>query len=614
MSAGLTLKKDLAKILLYCLLSLFLIPVFTYWFAQHVENKQDEKFLAYVTQEISSDSKLTFDEKFQQQEFFRLYPPSRICDNTSIEASNYRNRVCAPYSDNWQFTMAKKVAAWTIIGGVVLLFSVLVLNALAFLNEKAQYLSFVTGWRVLTLSCTAGTIAQGAMLMWLSFWVTAFFMHRYSIKLIAVAVILVAIAVFYVIVSIFKRAKTDHQIQGELISEQAAPGLWRRIRDLATRLKTAAPDNIVAGIDANFFVTESPLNVSGRSLRGRSLFISIPLLRLLSQSEADAVLAHELAHFRGGDTAHSAALGPKLAQYDQYCFEMRSAHVPTVFYLMCLYRMIFEIASARNSRNREFLADRIAAKVIAPAAVTHSLIKIAAYANYRSEIESQLFSRNERQGSSLGIAQFVASGLHPYARSSDFLAIMKDASVPHPYDSHPRMIERMENVGHIITEAGYGMVVTSVPAQTWAADIQTADEIESRLWASYEEDFSQSHEHSLAYRYEPANEEEQALVLRYFPPVEFSLKEGKAIQVTYAGWILPDESEPVPWDRVATYEYEDGMMSDVLTIKHPEKGMLGAKSTKVKLPGIKKVREEFKNVSGHYWHRHQVMRHQQALQ
>jgi len=26
------------------------------------------------------------------------------------------------------------------------------------------------------------------------------------------------------------------------------------------------------------------------------------------------------------------------------------------------------------------------------------------------------------------------------------------------------------------------------------------------------------------------------------------------------------------------------------------------------------VREEFKNVSGHYWHRHQVMRHQQALQ
>ncbi|MBI3729450.1 MAG: M48 family metalloprotease [Burkholderiales bacterium] len=614
MSAGLSIKKDLAKILVYSLLSLFLIPAFTYWFSQHVENKQDEKFLSFVSQQIDTDSKLTTDEKFQQQEFFRQYPPSKICDSNIVEAASYRERVCAGYSDNWQFVMARKVSAWTMAGGVVLLISVLLLGALAFLNEKAQYLSFVTGWRVLTLSCTAGTIAQGAMLMWLSFWVTAYFMNRYSVKLIAVAVIFVAIAVFYVIVSIFKRVNNNHQIQGELISEQAAPGLWQRIRDLATRLKTAAPDNIVAGIDANFFVTESPLNVSGRSLRGRSLFISIPLLRLLSQSEADAVLAHELAHFRGGDTANSAALGPKLAQYDQYCFEMRSAHVPTVFYLMCLYRMIFEIASARNSRDREFLADRIAAKVIAPTAVTYSLIKIAAYANYRNEIENQLFSRNERHGASVGIAQFVASGLHPYARSSAFIDTMKHASVPHPYDSHPKMTERMENVGHVISEADYGAIVTSVPTQTWATDIQVADEIEARLWTSYEEDFSQAHEHSLAYRYEPANEEEAALVLRYFPPVEFSLSEGKAIQVTYAGWILPDETEPLAWDRVDTYAYEDGMLSDTLTIKHPEKGMLGAKSTKVKLAGIKKVREEFKNVSGHYWHRHQVMRHQQALQ
>ncbi|MCH8622075.1 M48 family metallopeptidase [Undibacterium sp. TS12] len=611
MSAGLAFKKDLAKILLYSLLSLFLIPVFTYWFAEHVESRQDKAFIDHVTQQIATDPSLNPEEKVSQQGFFISNPPSRICDNTSPEAASYRDSVCARYSDNWQFIMARKIAIWTIVGGAALLLSVLILSALAFLNEKIQYLSFVAGWRLITLSSAAGTMAQGAMLMWLSFWVTAYFMHSYSIKLIAVAVIFVAIAVFYVIVNIFKRVHSNNQIQGELIPEQAAPGLWRHIRDLAARLKTAAPDHIVAGIDANFFVTESPLNVSGRSLRGRSLFISIPLLRLLSQSEADAVLAHELAHFRGGDTANSAALGPKLAQYDQYCREMGNAHVVTVFYLMCLYRMIFEIASARNSRDREFLADRIAAKVVAPAAVVNSLIKVAAYATYRSDIENQLFSRNEQQGNRLGIAQFVASGLYPYAQSSDFLNTMKDASVPHPYDSHPKMSERMKNVGHVVAESQYGSIVTSVPVQTWATDIQTADEIENRLWTEYEENFSQAHEHSLAYRFEPANEEERELVLRYFPPVEFSLSEGKSIQVTYAGWLLPDEKEPLPWDRVSTYEYEDGMLADTLTIKHPEKGMLGPKSTKVKLSGIKKVREEFKNVSGHYWHRHQVMRHLQ---
>ena len=608
------LKKDLAKVLLYSLLSLFLVPAFTYWFAQHVESKHDARFIEQVSARINADSNLTAEEKSHQLEFFRLHPPSTACDYKGTEAAGYRESVCARYSDNWQFIMARKVAGWTMLGGLAVSISVLLLGAFAFLSEKIQYLSFVTGWRLLTFSSSLNILAQGAMLMWLSFWVTAYFMNRYSIKLIAVAVIIVALAVFYVIASIFKRVENHHQIQGELISEQAAPGLWQRIRDLATRLKTAAPDHIIAGIDANFFVTESSLNVDGRSLRGRSLFISLPLLRLLSQAEADAILVHELAHFRGGDTAHSAALGPKLAQYDQYCNEMRSAHIPMVFYLMCLYRMIFEIASASNSRNREFLADRIAAKLIAPAAVSNSLIKVAAYATYRAEIENQLFSRNEQHGASLGIAQFVASGLHPYARSSDFLDTMKHASTPHPYDSHPKMAERMKNVGHVVAESQYGVIVTSVPHHSWASDIQTADEIEARLWSEYEEGFSQAHEHSLAYRYEPANEAELELVLRYFPPVEFSLNDAKSIHITYAGWILPGEDEVLSWDRVNTYEYEDGMLSDTLTIKHPEKGMLGAKTTKVKLSGIKKVREEFKNVSGHYWHRHQVMRHQQALQ
>ncbi len=49
-----------------------------------------------------------------------------------------------------------------------------------------------------------------------------------------------------------------------------------------------------------------------------------------------------------------------------------------VYCLMCLYRVIFEFALKRESREREFLADRIAAKVVSPPAIVQSLIKIAA--------------------------------------------------------------------------------------------------------------------------------------------------------------------------------------------------------------------------------------------
>jgi hypothetical protein len=187
---------------------------------------------------------------------------------------------------------------------------------------------------------------------------------------------------------------------------------------------------------------------------------------------------------------------------------------------------------------------------------------------------------------------------------------MKTASVPHPFDSHPALPERMENVGHRVEEKDYGAIVTSAPAQTWVADMPTAADIEQRLWGVYERRFAEMHEQSLAYRYAPANEAERAIVLKYFPPVAFALKGGKSLHVGYAGMSLPEQAEPMPWDNVADMKYVDGSFgtSDVLQIEHPEKGWLGAKTTKVKLPGIKNEKERLKAVLGHYWQRHQISR------
>jgi len=186
---------------------------------------------------------------------------------------------------------------------------------------------------------------------------------------------------------------------------------------------------------------------------------------------------------------------------------------------------------------------------------------------------------------------------------------MKSASVPHPFDSHPPLPERMKNVGCELAESEFGGIAAAVPAAHWVTGIRTADEVEQRLWAAYEQRFAAVHEQSLAYRYEPANEAERAIVLKYFPDVAFALKGGKTFGVTYAGPVLPERGEPLSWNSVANLKYEDGSFSaDVLTIEHPEKGWLGAKTTKVKLPGLGKQKERFKAILGHYWQRHQVMR------
>ncbi|MES2105337.1 MAG: M48 family metallopeptidase [Pseudomonadota bacterium] len=601
-------RKGLFKTFLFSLLSLFLIPVITLAFVKYVQPHNDAQFQQWIAADIGKDGRMSAEEKAGRIEFFRSHPPSTMCTNKDAELAKYQEGVCARYSDSWQFHMAQVVSSWTIGGGVAVLLAVLVLGAFAFADRGAQYRSFVAGWQLLRFTSALEVLLQGGMLVWLSFWLTAYFFERYSIKLILVIGLAVGAAVLVTMLSIFKKAGRDSAVDGELVTEDAAPALWARVRELASRLKTAAPKQIVGGIDCNFFVTESPLKVSGKTVTGRTLFVSIPLLRLLDQNEADAVLTHELAHLRGGDTASSAALGPKLVQYDQYCHAMATGGLTVmVYYLLNMYRVIFEIALKSDSREREFLADRIAAKIISGKAIAQSLIKIAAYASYRSQIERDLFEQNQRHGGSLGIAGYVASGLVPYATSPEFVDEMKTASVPHPFDSHPLLAERMRNVDHVVPEQDYGNIVTLTPPATWADAITTAPDIELRLWTAYEQHFAAAHEHSLAYRYEPANEEEQAIVLKYFPTVAFDLKSGQQIIISYAGVTAPGQDE-IPWDSVSKTKYEDGIGGDVLTIEHPERGFFGAKTTKIKLPGLGKQKENFKAAFGHYWQRHQVMR------
>lgn len=515
-----------------------------------------------------------------------------------------------PFSPIWQFQIAQSISAINILAGVFILIFICGLGYAAFVNRKAQYFSFVIGWRTLIPFCAATVIIQGIMLVWLTFWITAVFFNIYILKLIFLAAIFAGLAVFSAVVYIFKRAPENTVLEGELLDKRSNSALWAHVNSLAKKLETSPPDHIIAGIDTNFFVTETRITVKGENLSGRSLFVSLPLLRVLNRDEANAVLAHELAHFRGGDTTSSAALGPKLTQYDYYCAMQASGAAFVAYYILRLYRVIFEFALKRDSRAREFLADRTAASFTSGKAIVNALIKIGAYSRYRNITEQKLFAERAQHDSRIGIANLVAEGLTPYVMSAQFLDSIKATDIPHPFDSHPALNERMQNVNHIVSEAEYSGIVATSSDSTWVSDIQNADSIEQALWMSYESRFSAAHEQQLAYRYQPSNEAERAVVLKYFPPVEFALGKAKKIVVTYEGLLLPDWDSLLPWDNVTNLKYEDASFSsDTLFITHPEKGWLGAKTSKVKVSGdTKKQRTQFKNTLGAYWQRHQIMR------
>lgn len=627
MSSLNSLHKFSFKVVIWSLVALLLIPGFTFWFAGHVQDHRDTIYLTSIGEEIAGDAKLTPEEKQAEQSFYAAHLPSAACDvhapSGSLNIDAYLARQCETFSTTWQFHWIQKATAWMLMFGGFVVASMLALGGFAFTGRRAQYLSLTIGWNWLTAVCVVETILQGALLVWLSFWVTAYFTESYFIKLIVVAAILALGAIVAVIVDIFKRPPPRAAIDGVLLEEKDAPALWARIRTYADALNTSPPQQIVVGIDTNFFVTEAPLRLIAHGpdqrtemeLTGRTLFLSIPLLRVLSQAEADAVLVHELAHLRGGDTASSAALGPKLVRFDDYCANMRASVIAVgVFYTMRLYRLILEFALQRDSRLREFLADATAAQHTSAADIGRSLIKVAAYAQYRQQVEQQFFDQNMLHSGQLNFAKHVDAGLTAYAQSDDFLHVMATANVPHPFDSHPPLLERMRNVKHEIPADEFDEIVKAAPINTWATEIVNAPAIEERLWAHYEEQFKQAHEQALSWRLEPANPEEQAIVEKYFPAIRFQLKGDKPLFLFYSGIQYLEDAELLSWQWVKSFRYNEksfgGILGGSLEITINKEG----KVSTIKIPGVGDQHQAVTSYLQHYWRRDQVMRQfQQSL-
>lgn len=601
-----SIRSDFFQVVMRALLALFLVPAVAWGFTHYVAAKEDAEFFVWAEGEMASKP---IEKQAAMRATLHAQPPSAACTTPPEQRLSLYTGACEAWGREWQFQWARKLASFVLVGGVLILLVIAALGVAAFRNRSAQYASVVLGWRILAFSCAIEVLLQASALVWLTFWLPAYFFEHFSVKLLILVGIGAGVAAVVVVTKIFARLEQGMNLFGETVSDTDAPLLWARIRTLASQVGTVPPDHLVAGIDANFFVTESPMTVNGVQLTGRSLYVSLPLLGVLHQNEADAVLAHELAHLRGGDASSSALLGPKLSQFDRYCWELRRHGMTVVAaWLLDLYRVTLELALMRESRAREFLADKVAAETVGALPLVRSLIKVAAYSSYRARVEAELFARQERHGESIGIAAFVADGLRPFALSSEFKEAMAQAGVPHPFDSHPHLSERMANVGNVLHEDDFGAVLAVTAGTTWLDDFANAGEMAQRMWAVYEGQFADAHEQDLAFRYLPANDAERAVVEKHFPEQCFDLGKEGQLRLAFDGLTLPAGAQVIVWDDIVDIGYEDGYGSDTLKLTVTERVIVGNKTVKVKLPGIKASRQELKHALGLYWHRNKVAR------
>ncbi len=546
-------------------LLLFVIPAFSLWFFGHVQADLDGRLLEQIRSDINGNKTATPEQKAKALEFFQKVPMSRILASSDPSLDSFRSGLSSQCK--FHYATFRWMIRFSVIGLVsgVAVFIIAGLSVLFSLRSQvAQYYSLLVGWHVLRIFSTVQVLIQGCLAVALSYWVTAFWAERYYPKLIIIAGLMAVCAAFAVIAAIFKKIDDKFELQGEMIEREPDSPLWKELDDICGKVGTPPPDRIIAGIDNNFFVTEHPVTLGDKRLEGRTLYVSLSLLKVLQGSQADAVMAHEMAHFSGNDTLYSKKISPLLGRYQIYLGALYAGGISLpIFYFMLCFRSLFEISLGRLSRQREFRADRIASEVASPKDMAGALLKISAYGNYRGKVEDELF-QVEKVIDTLNIPQKVGDGFKEFACSFVKEGKASEAETAHPFDSHPPFEERVKAVQAEMSVEEMLEVLQADPDARWYRNINRAEELEARQWKAYEDKFREFHEQVLAYRYLPETDAEKEIVLKHFPEVSFQGKKKGALSMTYEQINYSEWPDPVLFSEITSCAGEQS------TLGHPQ--------------------------------------------
>lgn len=277
--------------------------------------------------------------------------------------------------------------------------------------------------------------------------------------------------------------------RGLPLTREEHPDLWALVDQVAHRLGSTPPDHILGGFAPDFFVTEARVEHPTGFLCGKTMYVSVPMCRILERQELKAIIAHELGHLRGADTALDLRLFAVLDGVDKVTGEdawnrdpITSFFFPVEHLLTHFLRTLLEAKCALN-RSREFVADQAAADVAGIRATASSLLKSVTYS--RPWVQT---------------LHALCRGLEPAAAGEHFLsvsqsAITADLVYKHyfevdsdPLATHPALCQRLESLG--VKLASVMEPVLRIPPADPAFHLFTAPErLESEtawtfLWGS----------------------------------------------------------------------------------------------------------------------------------
>ncbi len=314
--------------------------------------------------------------------------------------------------------------------------------------------------------------------------------HVFVIGAIGLGAVVGVIAIARNAFSLVRTAKTV--VIGKSLLLNEAPNLWGCVEKIADRLHSLHPDNIVLGLDPNFFVTESDVICLSGNCAGRTLYCSLPLMRILNMKEFEAILGHELGHYKGLDTKFSQKFFPIYRGTANAIAELHEtggegsgviALLPAIA-VFSYFLESFSVAESQISRDRELAADKEAVAAIDGRSVASALVKVHAFSGFWEGLKQAAAQALQQGKVFVNASKTYAEAIAEHAKAEVFEGLA-NTRLSHPTDSHPPLGIRLETLGISMSDVETDALNVS-PASAAIDLVKQPEQLEEEISVTYQ--------------------------------------------------------------------------------------------------------------------------------
>lgn len=412
---------------------------------------------------------------------------SAWCSQTDVRRNSDVADVCG-LSDNMQLVKSGAVIAAVL--GVALLVAIKAAGKLSKGSRLLLLLLFAPGLHITMLALSVLMVLHAALGMAAIYYGEAELIGRVHYGIMLALGIGALWGVFSILRAQFSTVrKATTVVLGKQLVREKHSKLWRFVDELAGKMGAERPEAIVAGLEPNFYVTEANVICLDGKLKGRTMFISLPLCRILGLDEMKAVLGHELAHYKGLDTRFSRRFYPIYRGAAQGLANIASGFsekggagqlvLLPAFATLSYFLDSFSESEKAISRERELAADKEAANIDNARNLATALVKLHALSDVWPSIRQEMKRALGDGKQYTNVSSFFAEIARGMAKEEIIRGVSEEGPV-HPTDTHPPLSERLRNLNLMLEDVSHDAADLS-PAKPAVGVVENLEELEQEL-------------------------------------------------------------------------------------------------------------------------------------